>query len=128
MEKCCQYYQNEINRELIYSKQYLKAKKISTKENFHCIWKRVMLMDPIYKKWKVFGKFWNLKFEIWNMENCCQYYQNEINRELIYNKQNLKAKKISTKENFHCIWKRVMLMDPIYKKWKVLSQSVFRKI
>ena len=40
-----------INRELIYNKKYLKAeKKINTKEGFHRICKRVILIDSVYKE------------------------------------------------------------------------------
>ena len=39
---------NKFNRELIYSKKYLKAKeKLS---NFQCLYEPVMLIDAVYRK------------------------------------------------------------------------------
>ena len=34
----------------MYNKKYLKAEKINTKEGFHRICKRVILIDSVYKK------------------------------------------------------------------------------
>ena len=41
----------EINRELIYNKQYLKAeKRFNTKESFQCFYIPVILFDSVYRK------------------------------------------------------------------------------
>ena len=41
----------EINRELIYIKQYLKAeKRFNTKESFQCFYIPVILFDSVYRK------------------------------------------------------------------------------
>ena len=41
----------EINRELIYIKQYLKAeKRFNTKESFQCFYVPVILFDSVYRK------------------------------------------------------------------------------
>ena len=41
----------EINRELIYVKQYLKAeKRFNTKESFQCFYIPVILFDSVYRK------------------------------------------------------------------------------
>ena len=41
----------EINRKLIYNKQYLKAeKRFNTKESFQCFYIPVILFDSVYRK------------------------------------------------------------------------------
>ena len=48
------------------------------------------------------------------------------NKEYIYNKKFLKAeKKINTKEGFHCICKRVILIDSVYKKFNTIILKCF---
>ena len=50
----------------------------------------------------------------------------KINRELIYNTKCLKAeKKVNTKEGFHRICKRVILIDTVYKKMNTIIIKCF---
>ena len=41
----------KFNDELIYNEKYLKARKrFNTKENFQCLYIRVILFDSVYRK------------------------------------------------------------------------------
>ena len=54
LEKSSKHYQKKENKELkrepICNKKYLKAEKNHYKKGFHCICKRLILIDSVYKK------------------------------------------------------------------------------
>ena len=52
LEKVRNIIKNKFNRELIYSKNYLKAEKKNTKGGFQCLYAPVILMSQIIEKMK----------------------------------------------------------------------------
>ena len=116
-----------ISNKICFGKQdfkYFIGYKVNKKIKPLCIFcsRMSMYKRDFFIKMKICLDIYN---EIW--ENVSNIIKKKIIGELIYNEKFLKAeKKINTKEEgFHCISKRVILIDSVYVKNEYCYLKVF---